>query len=660
MRYKYELALAGLIHDIGKLYQKSELSKINDIEVLRQSNEHPVIVNNFINAHKRVFSQVFNIEEIEFIRMCALYHHSHSSFTECNYSNAPKELKAYCLMVNLADNISSSDRSEKGGSWKKENASLEPIFIRLKEKEFKPLASVFKLTRWSDYNFNIIDIGRQHKNTDVNNFVKEFDTEFSKLKATTKEEFFEEANSIIRDYTWCFPCDSTELVRDVSLYQHLSTTSAISSAIYSSVIESVGEDKLTQAEVERKAKELSLLELNFIGIENIIFKDCNINSIDSIDKNYTYFIDYWNNKVNEILNTLNLTSRNKVINSGFNTMLLIPNNKLLNIKSKLKEISEALINDFAGKVHIYSRLVDFLDEGKQHQLFTDDMDQFKNESLYVIQAGRKWITDKMMINTDKIKVDSLNSKEFKEFKSNIIGNKLSFISIKCNNTYNKMQLAFGRYGTISRISTYCSLISVFFNEYIKNCLDAEQCYVITLSKDESIIITETERATELIQDIMDLFTKFTMDSMGLSITNCTLHINDRLSNVYKMLSNRLKRIEKSERSILYNELELDNMEEYNYIKELIFDSGVENGSLRKLMSYSKMYKTYLETNNIDALMFVPVFDKHTKKNFNNMNKELLKLVSDSIKNIICNTSKIDMNLYMLEDVISDVLKEGVS
>ena len=67
-RYKYEIALAGLLHDIGKFYQKTPKSSL----YRKASSEHPLIARDFVEKFRDVFAQAFSAEEIAFIEECAV------------------------------------------------------------------------------------------------------------------------------------------------------------------------------------------------------------------------------------------------------------------------------------------------------------------------------------------------------------------------------------------------------------------------------------------------------------------------------------------------------------------------------------------------------------------------------------------------------------
>lgn len=112
MKYRYEIATAGLIHDIGKLYQKSTNSSL----YRSKSYEHPLIAGDFVDKFKDVFLQVFSPLELDFIKECAVRHHTGQSFPDSvNPDKASVEMRKYCNIINYADNISSGERTSLGG-----------------------------------------------------------------------------------------------------------------------------------------------------------------------------------------------------------------------------------------------------------------------------------------------------------------------------------------------------------------------------------------------------------------------------------------------------------------------------------------------------------------------------------------------------------------
>ena len=134
MKYRYEIATAGLIHDIGKLYQKSTSSSL----YRSKSYEHPLIAGDFVDKFKDVFLQVFSLSELDFIKECVVRHHTGQAFPDSvNPDKASDEMKKYCNIINYADNISSGERSGVGGvHGNKEGAVMHPILTYAEKSKY--------------------------------------------------------------------------------------------------------------------------------------------------------------------------------------------------------------------------------------------------------------------------------------------------------------------------------------------------------------------------------------------------------------------------------------------------------------------------------------------------------------------------------------------
>lgn len=244
MKYRYEIATAGLVHDIGKLYQKSTSSSL----YRSKSYEHPLIAGDFVDKFKDIFLQVFSSSELDFIKECAVRHHTGQAFQDSvNPDKASGEMKKYCNIINYADNISSGERSGVGGvHGNKEGAVMHPILTYAEKSKYglkvvntEKTQQCYKLTKYSDYRLKITAYKTNnkelvyHSEEDYTKFISAFEKDVIAIKADTKEDFFNKLMFVIRDYTWCVPSDASDLVHDISLYQHLVTTSGIAVALYS-------------------------------------------------------------------------------------------------------------------------------------------------------------------------------------------------------------------------------------------------------------------------------------------------------------------------------------------------------------------------------------------------------------------------------------------
>lgn len=114
--------------------------------------------------------------------------------------------------------------------------------------------------------------------------------------------------------------------------------------------------------------------------------------------------------------------------------------------------------------------------------------------------------------------------------------------------------------------------------------------------------------------------------------------------------------------VLFRDLVIDSemMDRYLEIKGYVLDSldsGVDKGIIGRLSTYSKMYKEYLKTKDVENLLCISLFEKNKRRDSRSVSIELLNMISESFENIFRNPSSddIDMTLYMLGTIISDTL-----
>ena len=102
--YIKEVALAGLLHDIGKFYQKARNAPINN------KGQHPKVSKEFIKTYFDFFNRYVDANVLmEFVAR----HHEGQNFPEELLAGKGEEsLKKYTYIVAIADNISSKERDE--------------------------------------------------------------------------------------------------------------------------------------------------------------------------------------------------------------------------------------------------------------------------------------------------------------------------------------------------------------------------------------------------------------------------------------------------------------------------------------------------------------------------------------------------------------------
>lgn len=669
MKYRYEIATAGLIHDIGKLYQKSSSSPL----YRSKSYEHPLIAGDFIDKFEDVFLQVFNSSELNFIKECAVRHHTAQSFPDSvNPDKASGEMKKYCNIINYADNISSGERTGVGGvHGVKEGAVMHPI-LTYAEKSKCDLKVVtnettqrcYKLTKYSGYNLRITSYKTNkkelvyHSEEDYNKFISAFEEDMSSIKASTKEDFFNKLMFTIRDYTWCVPSDASDLVHDISLYQHLVTTSGIAVALYSNAD---SEDFFNNF-AKTASESWNVLTLTLDKAEEYVLSTSKygVSILDEITNNYTKVLSVINTVIKSILDKYELTSSCILIqNNSFEKYIIVPSAACDDIKDYLREVNQFLFNEFDGSLLFSYSLSRVYNK-------TEKMKSLFSKSDYYMQGIKSVLCDENGWNSDKVFVGEKTGKYDKaltgvvskvDIKS-IIGNtnRFALVAIDADKVIDTMRTGFDGRDTISRIATYSSILSDFFSDIIPSMF--EDSIIINVNANRVIFICNSDNVLENMTDLMDNFSAYTNDKLTLSIAVQLININQRLFSLTDLFNKHLRSIKDSGgNAVYYSGLILTYAELQDYIDTVaMITKSVEDGTpksiLHKLKLYSQMYRSYVDDGNVLGLKFYSNFRGYPKK-FADCSPELLDFLSSHINAIGKSPKEEDRLFYMLQSIAYD-------
>lgn len=675
--YKWEIAIAGLIHDIGKLYQKSDSKEVGGMKVRKVAADHPLMASDFINKHYNIFSNVQDLD-IEFIRQCAQHHHSGAwGSDDIKVSKAPVKYRKYCQIINIADNLSSSERTIDEEYANKELATLVPFFVRLNDK-CTPRDYAFKLTKYSDNNFRIIRVvdGKHNKDT-VDKFILNFESDVDSITASTAQELFEQLLKVIKDYTWCLPAAVKESIRDVSLYQHLVTTSAIATAIYNDLVACSEDEKYNLASVETKDENIKLIHIKLEKAEDYILKsnEHGFNMLDGIIKNKSWLVDEYNCIIQDVLENSNLTIANNVISSNFESYILACDRSIDIILESIRKQSEYIKYKLGAEVYINYSIQDLSFnkvEVKGRELkhmspvLANTPNYMKNSLEEILKSNDTWNTNDFIIKSKLKNKDTQNilQESFLEFKNSIkeLGNKIAFMCIDGDKTIETMEKCFQSAniddGTISRVSTYTNILRTFFEEYIRDSFPDE--YIININSNRFIIVSSIENIVGKAQDIKTMFKEYTMSTMTLSITIHVYNINDKLVNVVEKCNSSMDGVKKKGGNyVSYQKLYLREAELQRYIaiSQMVYDSCSNISALRRLATYSSMYRKYIETKDVLNLMCHPLYTRTRNKDTKTLSVELTNIIDEAFKSVFTGSKKISKELFLLETIISDVLTE---
>lgn len=669
MKYRYEIATAGLIHDIGKLYQKSSSSPL----YRSKSYEHPLIAGDFIDKFEDVFLQVFNSSELNFIKECAVRHHTAQSFPDSvNPDKASGEMKKYCNIINYADNISSGERTGVGGvHGVKEGAVMHPILTYaekskcgLKVVTNETTQQCYKLTKYSDYNLRITSYKTNkkelvyHSEEDYNKFISAFEEDMNNIKASTKEDFFNKLMFTIRDYTWCVPSDASDLVHDISLYQHLVTTSGIAVALYSNT---ESEDFFNNF-AKTASESWNVLTLTLDKAEEYVLNTSKygVSILDEITNNYTKVLSVIDTVVKSILDKYELTSSCILIqNNSFEKYVIVPSVACDDIKNYLREVNQFLFNEFDGSLLFSYSLSRVYNK-------TEKMKSLFSKSDYYMQGIKSVLCDENGWNSNKVFVgektgnydEAISGVVSKVDIESIVGdtNRFALVAIDADKVIDTMRTGFDGRDTISRIATYSSILSDFFSDVIPSIF--EDSIIINVNANQVIFICNSDNVLENMTDLMDNFSAYTNNKLTLSVAVQLININQRLFSLVDFFNKHLKSIKDSGGdAVYYSGLILTYNELQDYINTVaMITESVKNGTpksiLHKLKLYSQMYRSYVDDGNVLGLKFYSNFRGYPKK-FADCSPALLDFLSSHINAIGENPKEEDRLFYMLQSIAYD-------
>lgn len=252
--------LAGLLHDIGKFYGRS--SKITRVKrhlkkEVGVSAKHPIVSAYFLENIKASLNSA-GLDYDLVVTLVQRHHENEKNFPgDCLVQKIENEnQRTLAHIVSKADNYSSSEREEieyKGFSYR---ILMDSVFERLDigsgipNKKLKILPGILNPESAFPQEKEEADPATLDK------LVASFGQEAKNIEADNFQTLFMNLLALIYKYCWSIPADVREKTKDVSLYDHLRTTSAIAACLYSY---HTSIDSLNEVAIKDESKEKFLL-----------------------------------------------------------------------------------------------------------------------------------------------------------------------------------------------------------------------------------------------------------------------------------------------------------------------------------------------------------------------------------------------------------------
>ncbi|MCD6161681.1 MAG: type III-A CRISPR-associated protein Cas10/Csm1 [candidate division Zixibacteria bacterium] len=388
------ISLASLLHDIGKVGQRafsSDAGLSNDSLGLAEylcpsskrgylTRKHALYTNEFIEAVKMYFPDKINTSELANL---ASYHHKPSDdnqkiITEADYLSSAMDRE-------------SMDSSGERTDFRKTLQSPVSNYIAIQPNCQKSNQYKYNLNKYSTN--SIFPTLLDNPDNQINNYnsiwINLLDT-MKNVKISDEIQFINTLLSILEKYLWAVPSATNVDVPDVSLYDHLKTTSAIAGCLYLS---------------NDKEKPFILAAGDFGGIQKYIFNlKSGSGGIAKALRGRSFDVGTFSDSTAfGILNELKLPMSQLIMYSGGKFYLLLPNT----------DITLEVLNNQQNKLHdwiLEERNGELRFNMSWEKISKDDIEDFPTALLKIneklneasfkglksLQKNNKWLEDKWL------------------------------------------------------------------------------------------------------------------------------------------------------------------------------------------------------------------------------------------------------------------------
>ena len=343
---KEKIYLATLLHDIGKFYQRADdngTARSTELDQAVKNLEPYACPKNKdgFYTHKHVlWTAQFLIDQgldkldkdKESILRLATFHHNPTDFNEG--------------IVQYADHLSSGMDRTKAESLKDDYASKD--WTKFKKTRMKSVfEALFKQENEKfEYELPVLPVIFEKKYfprkeyTDLPDYAEVwqgFKSDLESLKNGNLRSWTDSILSLLEKHTTTIP-SSTINLPDISLYDHLKTTSAFAVALYefakANKIDSIND--LKNAEYP-----FLLLGADVSGIQSYIYDIISTNAAKNLKGRSFYLQLLTESVIQKILKELDLFQANVIYNSGGSFYMLAPNTP--EIQEKFTAISKKIV-----------------------------------------------------------------------------------------------------------------------------------------------------------------------------------------------------------------------------------------------------------------------------------------------------------------------------
>lgn len=406
-----EVVIAALLHDVGKFYQRTQYKPDKSLEVELcprakggyYSHQHVLFTYKFIEDMKLKLPK-----GVDFRQIANLAGHHHKPNTD----DVLQEI------IRRADWISSgADRSEKETDEEHAMKYYEKRMASVFDKIYTHSSRPDKQEHRNYYSLNALapdSIFPDKKEGKIDQSLytqlwEKFITDLQYIPADTLsfEEYLTVMDSLLERYTWCIPSTTVD-DPDISLYDHLATTTAFAAVLYRY---HEAKDTFSSAAInDSNDKKFLFVSGDMSGIQRYLFNLKNTKRNAKILRARSFEIQsVTEGIVQELLARLELPHVCRIMNAGGRFLLVLPNTQT--VKDTLEEFraeldKHFLKNYFGELVCLITNGVEFsqtdLEQGKMEKVFRllhEDVANSKNTKFQA--AFKKEPLEKLYILEDE-------------------------------------------------------------------------------------------------------------------------------------------------------------------------------------------------------------------------------------------------------------------
>ena len=375
--------LAGLLHDIGKFYQRADglWNGTNELEAATKklaglisyttdrgtpSHQHVYWTNQFLLNHKAAFQNLNRwVDERDSLLNLAANHHRPQTELQAIISLADSWASGLDRSEKPAEDEVQKDTSDIKWGWNRyKRQPLVNILTRMIVEEKTPAlvesqSVAFGLNALSLADTAITSHSLSQHPPDLteayNTLWKQFDAEFGQLPTGNVAVFSDSLYHLLRKYTWGIPADTTQDFCDMSLFHHLKMVGALAQCLYDHRTENPG---LYQFDGRRLKLNggypVQLLCVDLSGIQQYIYNIASKFAAKSL-KGRSFSLQLLLDGIAQrITDETETTLSHVVYSSGGKFFMLLPNTERVNTcLDRLETIIQAEVwDEFEGKLFV--------------------------------------------------------------------------------------------------------------------------------------------------------------------------------------------------------------------------------------------------------------------------------------------------------------------